>query len=102
MRCVTSRSTFEQPPGNCRGSAGHGLASPFDYRRVELWRHAVAFLTEVVDALALEKVDVAANSMGGLWAIAFAAARPERVRHLVLSALDRKFVHVFRLLTPQL
>lgn len=63
---------------------GHGLASPFDYRGVNLWHHAVAFLTEVVDSLAVEKVDVAANSMGGLWAIAFAETRPERVRHLVL------------------
>lgn len=63
---------------------GHGLASTFDYRGVDMWRHAAAFLTEIADALGLGTLDVAANSMGGMWATALAEAHPERVRHLVL------------------
>jgi pimeloyl-ACP methyl ester carboxylesterase len=63
---------------------GHGLATAFDYRGVDLSRHGVGFLSEIADALRLTSVDVVANSMGGNWAIALAAARPELVRHLVL------------------
>ncbi|MFL5689774.1 MAG: alpha/beta fold hydrolase, partial [Chloroflexota bacterium] len=63
---------------------GHGLATPFDYRGVDLWRHAGGFLREVLDGLGLETVDVAGNSMGGMWSIALAEAHPERVRHLIL------------------
>jgi len=63
---------------------GHGLASFFDYRGVDLWSHAAGFLTEVLDALRLSRVDVAGNSMGGLFGIALAEADPERVRTLTL------------------
>ncbi|HEX7173013.1 MAG TPA: alpha/beta fold hydrolase [Candidatus Limnocylindria bacterium] len=63
---------------------GHGLASPFDYRGIDLWRHGIGFLAEVLDALDLPTADVAGCSMGGLWAIGLAEANPERVRHLVL------------------
>jgi pimeloyl-ACP methyl ester carboxylesterase/uncharacterized protein YndB with AHSA1/START domain len=62
---------------------GHGLAAPFDYRGVDLWPHAAGFLREVLDALGLERVDVAGNSMGGLFGLALAVAHPERVRRLV-------------------
>lgn len=63
---------------------GHGLASSFDYRGVDLWAHAAGFLTEVLDALGLTRVDVAGNSMGGLFGIALAEAHPGRVRTLTL------------------
>ncbi|MCI0583987.1 MAG: alpha/beta fold hydrolase [Chloroflexi bacterium] len=63
---------------------GHGLASFFDYRGVDLWAHAAGFLTEVLDALGLRRVDIAGNSMGGLFGIALAEAHPERVRTLTL------------------
>jgi pimeloyl-ACP methyl ester carboxylesterase/uncharacterized protein YndB with AHSA1/START domain len=63
---------------------GHGLASFFDYRGVDLWHHAAGFLTEILDALGLSRVDVAGNSMGGLFGIALAEAHPERVRTLTL------------------
>jgi pimeloyl-ACP methyl ester carboxylesterase/uncharacterized protein YndB with AHSA1/START domain len=62
----------------------HGLATPFDYRGVDLWSHAAGFLREVLDALGLDRVDVAGNSMGGLFGIALAEAHPERVRTLTL------------------
>lgn len=63
---------------------GHGLASFFEYRGVDLWSHAAGFLREVLDALGLGRVDVAGNSMGGLFGIALAEAHPERVRTLTL------------------
>jgi len=63
---------------------GHGLAEPFDYRGVDLLEHAQTFLQDILDALELPTADIAANSIGGLWATAFALDTPERVSRLVL------------------
>ena len=63
---------------------GHGLADPFDYRGVDLLAHATAFLDDVLDALGLEVVDIAGNSMGGIWSLALALDEPQRVRRLSL------------------
>jgi pimeloyl-ACP methyl ester carboxylesterase len=63
---------------------GHGLADPFDCRGVDLLEHASAFLGDVLDALELEATDIAANSMGGLWSVAFALGSPGRVSRLAL------------------
>ncbi len=46
----------------------------------------VDWLTQVFDGLGLEKADVAGMSLGAWLALTFAAARPERVRRLVLIA----------------
>lgn len=63
---------------------GHGLADPFDYRGVDLLDHARTFVRDILDALDLPTVDIAANSIGGLVATAFALDNPERVSRLVL------------------
>lgn len=63
---------------------GHGLADPFDYRGVDLLAHARTFLGDVLDALELSTSNVVANSMGGLWSVAFAIDAPSRVSRLVL------------------
>jgi pimeloyl-ACP methyl ester carboxylesterase len=63
---------------------GHGLADPFDYGGVDLLDHARTFLGDILDALDLPTVDIAANSIGGLLATAFALDKPERVSRLVL------------------
>jgi pimeloyl-ACP methyl ester carboxylesterase len=63
---------------------GHGLADPFDYKGVDLLDHARTFLRDILDALDLPTVDIAANSIGGLLAAAFALDKPERVSRLVL------------------
>jgi pimeloyl-ACP methyl ester carboxylesterase len=65
---------------------GHGLADPFDYRGVDLLRHARRFLGDILDAEGLPSVPIAASSMGGLWATDFALTYPERVSRLVLVA----------------
>lgn len=63
---------------------GHGLADPFDYRGVDILAHAAEFLGDVLDALGLETVDVAGNSMGGIWSLALALDEPGRVERLSL------------------
>jgi pimeloyl-ACP methyl ester carboxylesterase len=63
---------------------GHGLADPFDYRGVDLLDQARRFLRDILDALDLPTADIAANSIGGLWATAFALDTPQRVSRLVL------------------
>jgi pimeloyl-ACP methyl ester carboxylesterase len=66
---------------------GFGLTAPFDYRRVDLRSHAADFVTGVLDALELDRAVVIGGSMGGFFALAAAAARPERVKALVLVGM---------------
>jgi len=63
---------------------GFGLSDPFDYRHVDLRKHAVDLVTSVLDALGLEKVTLIGGSMGGFFSLATALDRPERVHRLVL------------------
>lgn len=63
---------------------GHGLADPFDYTSVDMLELARTFLKEILDALELPRVDIAANSMGGLWSVVFAIDQPDRVSRLAL------------------
>jgi pimeloyl-ACP methyl ester carboxylesterase len=63
---------------------GHGLTDRFDYRGVDQRRHAVEFLTSVIEALGLEGAPVVANSMGGLWSLWLAIERPDLVSRLAL------------------
>ena len=58
---------------------GCGLSDPFDYTHVDLRAHGVQFLSSLLDELGLEAPAIAANSMGGLWALWLALDRPERV-----------------------
>jgi pimeloyl-ACP methyl ester carboxylesterase len=64
---------------------GHGLADPFDYRGVDVLEHARRFLGDLLDAEGLPGMPIVAASMGGLWALSFALAQPERVPRLVLT-----------------
>lgn len=64
---------------------GHGLADPFDFSHADLFAHAHTFLGDLLDALDLPAVDLVASSIGALYAVAFAADSPERVRRLVLA-----------------
>jgi pimeloyl-ACP methyl ester carboxylesterase len=66
---------------------GFGLSDPFDYRRVDLRRHAADFVTALLDALELETATIIGGSMGGFFALATALERPERVRALVLVGM---------------
>ena len=63
---------------------GFGLSYPVDYGRVDFRADAARWLLELTDALGVDQIDLVGNSMGGFFAIAFAAAHPDRVRRLVL------------------
>lgn len=63
---------------------GCGATDPFDYRGIDLRRHAVGFLDGLLDALELERASFIANSMGGLWSLWLALERPHRVSSLAL------------------
>jgi pimeloyl-ACP methyl ester carboxylesterase len=63
---------------------GHGLSGAFTYPRdLDVRRHAVDFLADVMDTLELERCPLVGNSMGGLWSFWFALDRPERVSAVV-------------------
>ena len=63
---------------------GHGLADPFDYARVDLMDVGRTFIRDIFDALALQRADLVANSMGAFISVGFALDAPERVSRLVL------------------
>ena len=63
---------------------GFGLSYPTDYRRLDFRADAARWLLELTDGLGVDQIDLVGNSMGGFFAIAFAAAHPDRVRKLVL------------------
>jgi pimeloyl-ACP methyl ester carboxylesterase len=55
-------------------------------RRAHAFEGLSAWLGRWLDAVGLERVDLAGHSLGGLFAAELAARRPERVRRLVLVA----------------
>jgi pimeloyl-ACP methyl ester carboxylesterase len=63
---------------------GHGLADPFDHRGVDLLAVARRFVGDVLDVEGIDRAAIVGSSMGGLWAVAFALAHPERVSRLAL------------------
>jgi pimeloyl-ACP methyl ester carboxylesterase len=63
---------------------GFGLSDPFDYRRVDLRRHAADFVASLLDALGLETATLIGGSMGGFFTLAAALEHPERVRRIAL------------------
>ena len=64
---------------------GFGLSDPHDYHGVDFRADAASWLLDLTDGLGVQQIDLVANSMGGFFAIAFAAAHPHRVRRLILS-----------------
>jgi pimeloyl-ACP methyl ester carboxylesterase len=64
---------------------GFGLSHPRNYHRVDFRNEAERWLLDLTDGLGVEQIDLVGGSMGGFFAIAFAAAHPERVRRLILS-----------------
>ena len=65
---------------------GQGLSAPVDISRREFRDRAVRWVGQLLDALELDRVALAGHSMGGVWALWYALACPERVTRLVLLA----------------
>ena len=63
---------------------GFGLSDPLCVSRHRYRDAAIEFINEVADVLELESFALAGASGGGLWALWYALAHPERVRQLVL------------------
>lgn len=65
---------------------GQGLSTPTNIARREFRDHAVRWIGQLLDTLELGRVALAGHSMGGLWALWYALARPDRTNRLVLLA----------------
>ena len=80
---------------------GCGLSYPVDYRGVDYGKAAEEWLSDLLDGIDAEQVDLVGNSMGGFFGIAFADAHPDRVRRLILvgapAGLDRQVPLLLRL-----
>ncbi len=63
---------------------GFGLSDDFTYTPGTYRQTIVDVLTDLLDELGVEQVDIAGNSNGGYWSIVFALTRPERVRRVIL------------------
>jgi pimeloyl-ACP methyl ester carboxylesterase len=63
---------------------GFGLSDPVHVPRERYRDGAIEFIDEVLDGLELESTALAGASGGGIWALWYALAHPERVRRLVL------------------
>lgn len=58
---------------------GFGLSHALNYDGRSLREHAVAQLTSLLNALALERVPIVGTSLGAMWALYLAVDAPERV-----------------------
>jgi len=61
---------------------GHGLSGPVTYRRGAVRGHSLALMDDLFDALDLPDAPVVAHSLGGMFALWYAAARPGRIASL--------------------
>jgi pimeloyl-ACP methyl ester carboxylesterase len=62
---------------------GHGLSDPASYRRGHVRQAALQLIEDLFDALELDEAPVVAHSLGGMFALWYAAAGTERISSLV-------------------
>jgi pimeloyl-ACP methyl ester carboxylesterase len=62
---------------------GHGLSGPVRYRRGAVREHTLRLMDGLFDALGLASAPVVGHSLGGMFALWYAAARPGRIASLV-------------------
>ena len=63
---------------------GQGLSDPIDLPQHRYRETAVAWLDRLLDALELDTTALLGHSGGGVWALWYALAHPDRVKRLVL------------------
>jgi pimeloyl-ACP methyl ester carboxylesterase len=62
---------------------GHGLSGPVAYRPGAVRDHTLGLMDDLFDALGLATAPVVGHSLGGMFALWYAAARPGRIASLV-------------------
>jgi pimeloyl-ACP methyl ester carboxylesterase len=62
---------------------GHGLSGPAAYRRGAVRDHTLRLMDDLFDALGLASAPVVGHSLGGMFALWYAAARPGRIASMV-------------------
>lgn len=62
---------------------GHGLSDPAVYRPGYVRGHARQLIDDLLDALELDRAPVVGHSLGGMFALWYAAAGAERISRLV-------------------
>ena len=62
---------------------GHGLSGPVAYRHGAVRDHTLCLMDDLFDALGLATAPVVGHSLGGMFALWYAAARPGRIASLV-------------------
>lgn len=62
---------------------GHGLSDPVDYTRGRVREHTLRLMDDLLDAPGLDTTALVGHSLGGMYALWYAAARPARVGSLV-------------------
>jgi pimeloyl-[acyl-carrier protein] methyl ester esterase len=62
---------------------GHGLSGPVAYRPGAVRDHTLRLMDDLFDALGLTTAPVVGHSLGGMFALWYAAARPGRIASLV-------------------
>jgi pimeloyl-ACP methyl ester carboxylesterase len=62
---------------------GHGLSDPVDYARGQVREHTLRVVDDLLSQLGLETTALVGHSLGGMYALWYAAARPERVASLI-------------------
>jgi pimeloyl-ACP methyl ester carboxylesterase len=62
---------------------GHGLSDPFTYRIGSVREHSIQLLDDIFESLGLFAPFVVGHSLGGMFALWHAAARPEKIASLV-------------------
>ena len=65
---------------------GHGLSDPIDLPRDRFREAVVEWLDQLLDTLDVDAPALLGHSGGGIWALWYALARPDRVQRLVLIA----------------
>jgi pimeloyl-ACP methyl ester carboxylesterase len=63
---------------------GHGLSSPVAYRRGQVRGHTVDLIDDLYESLSLGPTPVVAHSLGGMFALWHAAARPGQITSLAV------------------
>ena len=65
---------------------GHGLSDPIDLPRDRFRESVVEWLDQLLDTLDVDAPALLGHSAGGVWALWYALARPDRVQRLVVIA----------------